>query len=55
MVWYQGEANANPQRGSDIYNCTFPAMIEAWRQAWHTNTGTQTDLLFPFGFVQLSS
>jgi hypothetical protein len=30
-------------------------MIQAWRQLWHINTQGQTDLLFPFGFVQLSS
>ena len=52
-VWYQGESNAN--QGAEIYNCTFPAMIEAWRQTWHKNTGSQTDVLFPFGFVQISS
>ena len=30
-------------------------MIGAWRKAWHANTQGETDLLFPFGFVQLSS
>ena len=54
-VWYQGESNSEPTSGAAIYNCTFPAMIQAWRQLWHTNTRAQTDLLFPFGFVQLSS
>jgi len=36
------------------YQCTFPAMIAAWRAAWAIGTGGQTDPQFPFGFVQLS-
>ena len=36
------------------YNCTFPAMIAAWRNAWSVGTAGQTDPQFAFGFVQLS-
>ena len=34
--------------------CTFPAMIQAWRDAWNQGTDGHTDPMFPFGFVQLS-
>ncbi|NXT78750.1 SIAE acetylesterase, partial [Zapornia atra] len=53
VAWYQGEANANLH--TDWYNCTFPALIADWRQAFHTGTAGQTDPLLPFGFVQLST
>jgi sialate O-acetylesterase len=36
------------------YACTFPAMVAAWRAAWHAGTDGVTDPEFPFGFVQLS-
>ncbi|XP_024413174.1 sialate O-acetylesterase isoform X1 [Desmodus rotundus] len=52
-IWYQGEANVNFNR--DLYNCTFPALIEDWRQTCHRGSQGQTERLFPFGFVQLSS
>ena len=53
-VWYQGESDCGA--GSDVrYHCIFPAMIAAWRRAWHAGTAGQTDELFPFGFVQLST
>jgi sialate O-acetylesterase len=48
-----GENNAGHNR--DQYNCTFPKMIEAWRNVWHTRTNATTDPTFPFGFVQVSS
>jgi sialate O-acetylesterase len=51
VIWYQGESNAVYNR--DIYNCTFPAMILDWRQKWFVATQGQTDLMFPFGFVQI--
>ena len=51
-IWYQGEANAGAPNN---YNCTFPAMIDDWRQKWYTSTGGHTDPLFAFGFVQVSS
>ncbi|XP_024596488.1 sialate O-acetylesterase isoform X4 [Neophocaena asiaeorientalis asiaeorientalis] len=53
VIWYQGEANVNFNR--DLYNCTFPALIEDWRQTFHDGSQGQTERFFPFGFVQLSS
>ncbi|NWZ67513.1 SIAE acetylesterase, partial [Acrocephalus arundinaceus] len=53
MAWYQGEANAF--LNTDRYNCTFPALIADWRQAFHTGSARQTEPLLPFGFVQLST
>ncbi|NXC27762.1 SIAE acetylesterase, partial [Campylorhamphus procurvoides] len=53
IAWYQGEANAF--LNTDRYNCTFPALIADWRQAFHTGSAGQTDPLLPFGFVQLST
>ncbi len=46
-----GEFNVNHNR--DEYNCTFPKMIQAWRDAWYTRTNSTTDPNFPFGFVQV--
>lgn len=51
-IWYQGEANR--AYNTDKYNCTFPKMIEYWRQTWHERTNGTTDLQFPFGFVQVN-
>ncbi|XP_047608123.1 sialate O-acetylesterase isoform X3 [Phacochoerus africanus] len=53
VIWYQGESNINFNR--DLYNCTFPALIEDWRQTFHRGSQGQTERFFPFGFVQLSS
>ncbi|NXL39152.1 SIAE acetylesterase, partial [Glaucidium brasilianum] len=53
VAWYQGEANAFLH--TDQYNCTFPALIADWRQAFHAGSFGQTELLLPFGFVQLST
>ncbi|XP_016059871.1 PREDICTED: sialate O-acetylesterase [Miniopterus natalensis] len=53
VIWYQGESNVDFNR--DLYNCTFPALIEDWRQTFHRGSQGQTERLFPFGFVQLSS
>ncbi|XP_003796927.1 sialate O-acetylesterase isoform X1 [Otolemur garnettii] len=53
VIWYQGEANMN--YNTDLYNCTFPALIEDWRRTFHNGSQGQTELFFPFGFVQLSS
>ncbi|XP_037697773.1 sialate O-acetylesterase isoform X2 [Choloepus didactylus] len=53
VIWYQGENNVN--YNTDLYNCTFPALIEDWRQVFHYSSQGQTERLFPFGFVQLSS
>jgi sialate O-acetylesterase len=51
QVFYQGESNYGDPLS---YNCTFPALISGWREAWSAGTGGLTDPLFPFGFVQLS-
>ncbi|NXR57542.1 SIAE acetylesterase, partial [Rhadina sibilatrix] len=53
VAWYQGEANAF--LNTDLYNCTFPALIADWRRAFHTGSAGQTEPLLPFGFVQLST
>ena len=47
-----GEANAN--FNTDKYNCTFAKMIQSWRETWNTRTNNNTDIEFPFGFVQVS-
>lgn len=52
-IWYQGEENANYHQ--EKYNCSFPAMIDDWRMAFHSGSGGQTANDFPFGFVQLST
>lgn len=51
-IWYQGEANS---RHADDYACTFPAMIDDWRQKFHQKSMGETSSKFPFGFVQLSA
>ena len=50
-LWYQGEKNADHNR--DMYQCTFPAMINSWRKIWNFMSHTSEN--FPFGFVQLST
>ncbi|XP_062450574.1 sialate O-acetylesterase isoform X2 [Rhea pennata] len=50
IAWYQGEANAFVH--TDLYNCTFPALVADWRQAFHAGSAGQTEPLLPFGFVQ---
>ncbi|XP_051895646.1 sialate O-acetylesterase [Pristis pectinata] len=52
-IWYQGEANTAWHNAE--YNCTFPAMIEDWRKAFHQGSEGSTEIDFPFGFVQLST
>ena len=44
VIWYQGESNAG---GPDEYRLLFPALINAWRQAWKRPD-------WPFLFVQLA-
>lgn len=51
LLFIPGEANSAYNR--DKYNCTFPAMIDDWRMAFHQGSGGQTALDFPFGFVQV--
>jgi len=46
FLWYQGEANSGFER--DLYNCTFPTLIDTWREQF-----SQPEA--PFGFVQLST
>ncbi|KAM6334531.1 sialate O-acetylesterase isoform 1-T1 [Alca torda] len=53
VAWYQGEANTFLH--TDLYNCTFPALIADWRRAFHDGSAGQTQPLLPFGFVQLST
>jgi len=50
---YAGEANTAYNR--DVYECTFPAMITDWREKWYIGTDANTQLFFPFGFVQVYS
>ena len=38
FLWYQGEANTN--RNRDLYNCTFPVLIDDWRNQFSANSGT---------------
>uniref|UniRef100_A0A8C3HBQ7 Sialic acid acetylesterase n=1 Tax=Chrysemys picta bellii TaxID=8478 RepID=A0A8C3HBQ7_CHRPI len=52
VIWYQGEANALVN--TDLYNCTFPALIADWRRTFHAGSEGQTQSLFPFGFVQVT-
>ncbi|CAN2388130.1 short-chain carboxylesterase activity [Pristimantis euphronides] len=52
-IWYQGEQNTAID--TDLYNCTFPALIQDWRRSFHEGSLGQTDPNFPFGFVQLST
>jgi len=47
VIWYQGEANANPNTAY-TYRQIFPGLIRDWRKKWE-----QGD--FPFYYVQLAS
>jgi hypothetical protein len=46
-----GESNC--AHNQDKYACAFSKMIEYWRQIWNQRTNGNTDLEFPFGFVQV--
>lgn len=48
-----GPGEANAFLHTDRYNCTFPALIADWRQAFHTGSAGQTEPFLPFGFVQV--
>jgi len=52
VAWYQGEANGGPFIRR--YACSFARMITRWREIWNNRTNGNTDILFPFGFVQVS-
>lgn len=51
LVLLSGEANTDYHQ--EKYNCSFPAMIDDWRMAFHQGSGGQTAHDFPFGFVQV--
>ncbi|XP_078740343.1 sialate O-acetylesterase-like [Lampetra fluviatilis] len=53
VIWYQGERNTG--YNTDLYNCSFPAMINDWRREFYTATNGNTDPLLPFGFAQIST
>ena len=46
VIWYQGEANCNPNEGM-LYYDKFKAMLASWRSRWGQGE-------FPFYFVQLA-
>lgn len=52
ILYIPGEDNTN--YNLDLYNCTFPAMIDDWRLSFHQGSAGQTSAVFPFGFVQVS-
>uniref|UniRef100_S4RCY6 Sialic acid acetylesterase n=1 Tax=Petromyzon marinus TaxID=7757 RepID=S4RCY6_PETMA len=53
VIWYQGESNTG--YNTDLYNCSFPAMINDWRQEFYIATNGNTDPLLPFGYAQIST
>eukprot|EP01083_Nonionella_stella_P042145 114030_1 len=52
VLWYQGEQDTKQHPFDYQYATCFPIMIDQWRYYW--NMHSNTDALFPFGFVQLS-
>jgi hypothetical protein len=52
MSCFAGESNSGAHTNKDMYNCTFPAMIDDWRKKFSQSGGTRQ--LFPFGFVQVT-
>ena len=44
-----GEANAF--WNTNLYDCTFPVLIDEWRELWSLHTPSANE--FPFGFMQL--
>jgi hypothetical protein len=45
--------NFLPLGSPNSYNCTFPTMIDDWREKWYIGSQNQTTPLY-FGFVQVS-
>ena len=43
----------NSRYHPENYTCKFSKLIEQWRSIWYTHTDSNTDPLFPFGFVQV--
>ena len=50
---FAGYPGEYPGHNREIYDCTFKAMIDSWRQRWSDGTDGATGN-FPFGFVQLA-
>lgn len=46
-----GEANS---RNAYDYACSFPAMIDDWRQKFNQKSMGETNSMCPFGFVQVN-
>ena len=53
FLWYQGKANISEKNNRNIYNCTFPAMVDAWRREFSIDHPANVDA--PFGLVQLAA
>ena len=53
FLWYQGKANISEENKRNIYNCTFPAMVDAWRRDFSIDHPANVDA--PFGLVQLAA
>eukprot|EP01084_Bolivina_argentea_P254229 427372_1 len=52
-IWYQGEKDSSEPYCARQYVCAMPSLINSWRKYWHSMS--DTDALFPFGLVQLST
>ena len=55
MIYYQGEANSDHLRESDLYEETLTRFIEYYREQWHSHTNGTVSETFPFYMVQLPS
>ncbi len=54
MNWFDSFDKGESNIGSGDYGCLFARMIERWREVWNKRTNGQTDIQFPFGFVQVN-
>nr|KAG5691596.1 hypothetical protein BaRGS_023724 [Batillaria attramentaria] len=50
-IWYQGEGNAGH---AAKYSCQIQALVNRWREAFNKQSLRETDIHFPFGYVQLA-